>query len=182
MVRQGKRCRSRGRSDSGLHSIASHSVEPQQVPINISPSPEAMPPLSSSRKPIPNSAFQTTHFKFQSNLNRPLITAQITIILLEEENQVSPLACIAPDPSQSSEHSMDKDSPENWKNDKSGKEEIRKIIPPLEDISPVVEEGTLGAISHSMVIPISEMDGNESLRTNSVCLVKEKTTSKVKEV
>ncbi|MCY6524962.1 hypothetical protein, partial [Actinobacillus pleuropneumoniae] len=77
-----------------------------------------------------NSAFQTMHFKFQRNLNRPLITAHITIILSEEENQISPLACIAPDPSQRSEHCMDKDSPKNQKSYKSGQEKTPKDILP----------------------------------------------------
>lgn len=34
---------------------------------------------------IPYHGFQTTHFTFQSNLNRPVITANITILFSEEE-------------------------------------------------------------------------------------------------
>jgi len=172
MVRSGKR-----RRGSGLHSSSSLSVEPEQAPINFPPTHEAVPPLSSRHKPILKSAFQTTHFKFQINLNRPLITAHVSIILLEEENQISPLACIAPDPSQSSEHSMDKDSLE-----KSGQEEFSKIVQPLEDTGPVVEEGTHGIMSNPMEIPVNELDGNEILRTDSVCLVEEKNHGKIKEV
>jgi hypothetical protein len=182
MVRQGGRNRSGGRRGSGKHPTASHSVDPEQSPINLPSSHVDVPPLSPGRKPIPNSAFQTTHFKFQSNLNRPLITAHITIILSEEENQISPLSCMAPDPSQSSEHLMDEGSPENWKSDKFGQDEIPKSIPPLEDISPVAGEGTLGATSHSLANPVSETDGNESLRIGSACLVAEKTPGEDVEV
>jgi len=110
-----------------------------------------------------------------------MITAHITIILSEEENQVSPLACIAPDPSQSSEYSSDKDSPENWKSEKSDQEEFLKNIPPLEEIGPADEEGTHGGETHSMAVPVSEMEGNESMRIGSAGLVEEKNHGKVKE-
>lgn len=141
-----------------------------------------MPPLSPVCKPTPNSAFQTTHFKFQSNLNRPLITAHITIILLEEENQISPLSCMAPDLSQSSEKSMDEGSQENRMNDKLGQDEIPRIILPLEDINPVAGEGTFGATNHSLANPASETDGNDNLRIDSTCLVMEKTPDEDVEV
>ena len=156
-------------------------MEPTLGPNNPPPIHEVVPPLNSGRKPTPNSAFQTMHFKFQSNLNRPLITAHITIILSEEDNQVSPLACIAPDPSQSSEHSMDKDSPENWKSEKSGQEDFLKNTPPLEDTGPVVDEETQGEAIHSMAIPVSDLDDNESLRTGGAGLAEEKNNGKAKE-
>jgi len=167
--------------DSGLHSSADHSVEPVPGPNNPPPIHEIVPPLSSGHKPILNSAFQTTHFKFQSNLNMPLMNAHITIILSEEENRVSSLACIAPDPSQSSEHSMDNDSPENWKSEKYGQEEFLKNTPPLEDTGLVVEEGTQGEASHSMAIPVSDLDCNESLRSGGAGLGEEKIHGKAKE-
>jgi len=113
-------------------------------------------------------------------LNRPLITAHITIILSEEENQVSPLACIAPDPSQSSEHSRDKDSPEIGKSEKSDQEEFLKSIPPLEEISPADEEGIHDGASHSMAVPVSEMVGNESMRISSAGLVEGKKLARIR--
>jgi len=167
MVRTGKR-----RCDSGLPSSAGLSEEPEQAPINLSSTHEVVPPLSSRRKHIPNSAFQTTHFKFQSNfdfcshLYNPFGRGKPSL----------PLACIAPDPSQGSEHSTDKDSPE-----KSGQEESPKIIPPLEDIEPVVEVGTQSVACNPVAIPDSELDGTEILRTNSMCMAEEKNHGKVKE-
>lgn len=107
MRHQGKRNRSGDRQGSGKWPSVSHLADPSHSPINLTSSPEDLPPSSPGRKPVPNSAFQTTHFKFQSNLNRPLITAHITIILSEEENQISPLSCIMPNPSHSSERTMD---------------------------------------------------------------------------
>jgi len=182
MVRQGGRNRSEGQRGSDKHPTASHSVDPKQLLINLPSSHVDAPHPSHVRKPIPNSAFQTTHFKFQRNMNRPLITAHITIILSEEENQISPLSCMAPDPSQSREHLMDEGSPENRKNDKFDQDETPKSIPPLEDISPVAGEGTFGVTSHSLVNPVSETGGNESLRISSTCLVAEKTPGEDVEV
>jgi len=90
------------------------STRPQSNPllttINLFSSPEDPPPSNPSRHPIPNSAFQSTHFKFQSNLNRPLISAQITILMSEEVNQVAPLSCINPNSSHSSERSSAKNA------------------------------------------------------------------------
>ena len=59
------------------------------------PSPPTSPPSSQANspnpspsiRPFPHIAFQSTHFKFQSSLNRPIITANITIIFFEEEAQ-----------------------------------------------------------------------------------------------
>lgn len=82
--------RSGGRRDTRLHSPAGFALETAAEPLSPSPAQEAEPSASSGRKPKPNSAFQTTHFKFQSNLHRPLVTAHITLILSEEENLVTP--------------------------------------------------------------------------------------------
>ena len=86
MVRQSGRNRPRGRHGSGSCPIASCSKNPEQSPVNLPPSQANVHHPSPIRKLILNSAFQTTHFKFLCNLNRPLIFAHITIILLEEEN------------------------------------------------------------------------------------------------
>lgn len=182
MVRQGGRKRSRGRRGSGKPSMAGHSEDPEQSPINLPSSHVQAPPPSPVRGLTPNSAFQTTHFKFQSNLNRPLITAHITIILSEEENQIFPLSCMAPDLSQSSEHSMDEGSQEHQMKDKLGQDEIPRNILPLEDINPVAGEGTSGAIKHSLANSASKTDGNENLRIGSACLIVEKTPDENVEV
>ena len=77
---------------------------------------------------------------------------------------------------------MDEGSLENRKSDKSGQEEIPKGISPLEEISPVAREGTLGTTSHSLANHVSERNGNESLRIGSACLVAEKTPGEDMEV
>jgi len=118
MVRSGKRHCPEGRRNNSLHPPAGFAMETAPEPINPSLVHEAGPSAGSGRKPLPNSAFQTMHFKFQSNLHHPLVTAHITLILPEEENLVTPLACIAPNPSPSSENSSDKDSMEIWEKEK----------------------------------------------------------------
>lgn len=75
MVRQSMRSGFGARHGSRRRSKASCFVDPALHPVNIPSSPVDSPPLSLARRPIPNSVFQTTHFKFQSNLNRPMITA-----------------------------------------------------------------------------------------------------------
>lgn len=46
------------------------------------PTPSSVDP---AHNPISSHRFQTSHFTFQSNLNRPVITANITILFSEEE-------------------------------------------------------------------------------------------------
>lgn len=41
--------------------------------------------MHTAHNPIPYHGFQTTHFTFQSNLHRPVITANITILFSKEE-------------------------------------------------------------------------------------------------
>lgn len=102
--------RPRKRSRSGERPCPS--ARPQPTPlltnINLTSSPEDPPASNPTRHPILNSAFQSTHFKFQSNLNRPLISAQITILMTEEINEVSPISCIDPNSSHNSERSSAK--------------------------------------------------------------------------
>lgn len=74
MVRSGKRHRSGGRHDNRLHPPVGLAMETVTEPFNPSPAHEAGPSVSSGQKPRPNSAFQTRHFKFKSNLHRPLVT------------------------------------------------------------------------------------------------------------
>jgi len=133
-----------------------------------------VPPPSPVRKPTSNSAFQTTHFKFQSNLNRPLIFAHITIILLEEENQIHPLACIALEPSQSSEQQMAGGSQEKGMVNKPGQVEGPRVIPPFEDNIPVAGEGIFDATNHPMVNPEDEKAGSDDLWIDSACPAEEK--------
>lgn len=40
-------------------------------------------------KPFPHNSFQTTRFKFHSRLNRLILSANITVILVEEEDRPS---------------------------------------------------------------------------------------------
>jgi len=182
MVRQSGRNHSGGRRGSGKRSLASHSVDPEQSLVNIPSSHVNVPPPSPVRKPTPNSAFQTTHFKFQSNLNRPLITAHITIILSEEENQLYPLSCMVPEPSQSSEQLTDGGSQENRMSDKLGQDEVPIVIQPLEDNIPTAGEGIFGATNHTLANLVGEKDGSEDLRIGSACEVAEKTPGEDVEV
>lgn len=110
MKRPGKRTRSGDRPGSSKRPSVRPPPNPVLTTINLSSSPEDPPPSNPSRKSIPNSAFQSTHFKFQSNLNKPLIFVQITIIMSEEVNQVAPLSCIDPNSSHSSERSSAENS------------------------------------------------------------------------
>lgn len=170
MKRQGKWNRSGGRQGSGKWPSVSHSVHPAHSPINLTYSQEDLPPSSPSRKPVPNSAFQTTHFKFQSNLNRPLITAHITIILSEEENQISPLSCIAPNPSHRSEHSMDEGDQGIRQVGELSQEHIQAIsIPPQDDSGAIDMERDIGTTNIVQANPSNATDGNANLRIGSTC-------------
>jgi len=159
MVRSGKRHHSRKRRDTSLHPPVALAVESAPSPVH-----EAGPSVGSSKKPNPISAFQTMHFKFQSNLHRPLITTHITLIISEEENLVSPLACIAPDPSPGNENSSGDDSMENWEKGKEDQEVFLKIPPPHEDPEPTAENRTDEAAAHVIFIPDSAPRGSESLK------------------
>lgn len=105
MKRPGKRSRSGERPGSSKRPSARPQSTPLLTTIKLTSSPKDPPASNPTRHPIPNSAFQSTHFKFQSNLNRPLISAQITILMTEEINQVPPISCIDPNSSNSSERS-----------------------------------------------------------------------------
>jgi len=108
MKRPGKRSRSGERPGGSKRPSACPQPTPLLTTINLTSSPDDPPSSNPTRHPIPNSAFQSTHFKFQSNLNRPLISAQITILMSEEVNQVPPISCINPNSSHSSERSSSK--------------------------------------------------------------------------
>lgn len=164
MVRSGKRKRSGGRRDTRLHPPAGFSLETAAELLSPSPTQEVGPSASSGRKPNPNSAFQTTHFKFQSNLHRPLVTAHITLILSEEENLVTPLTCIAPEPSPGSDNSSDSDSKDNWVKEKDEQEALLRNLPPLDDTVPVAKDKIHGDAEQAITIPDSDLSGNERLK------------------
>lgn len=92
MVRQGGRKRPRGNLGDGSRLSPSSPDNPDHSPANLPPPQVNVQSSNSVRWPFPNNAFQTIHFKFESNLNRPLISAHITLIISEEENQIHPLA------------------------------------------------------------------------------------------
>jgi len=58
----------------------------QSAPQNIIPLALASPTSDNSKSFACNS-FQTTRFKFHSSLNRPILSASITVILAEEESR-----------------------------------------------------------------------------------------------
>ena len=61
------------------------------TPHNITPLASASPssPPSDHSRPSLNSSFQTTWFRFRSRLNKPLISANITVIFTEEEDELT---------------------------------------------------------------------------------------------
>lgn len=60
----------------------------QPAPQNIIPLASASP-SSDNGNPFPHNSFQTTRFKFHSRLNKPILSASITVILAEEEARPS---------------------------------------------------------------------------------------------
>lgn len=60
----------------------------QPAPQNIIPLASASP-SSDHGKPFPHNSFQTTRFKFDSRLNKPILSVSITVILAEEEDRPS---------------------------------------------------------------------------------------------
>jgi len=161
MVRSGKRKRSGGHRDTRLHPPVGFALETAAEPLSPSPAQEVGPSASSGRKPRRNSAFQTTQFKFQSNLHRSLVTAHITLILSEEENLVTPLTCIAPEPSPGSDNSSESDSKDNWVKEKDEQEALLRNLPPLDDTVPVVGDKIHGDAEQAITIPDSDLSGNE---------------------
>lgn len=85
-----------------------------------------------------------------------MITAHITIILYEEENQLQPMVRVASETSHSSESFLAEGSPKNQK----GKMLDRDVAPlatlPPEASVPVDGEGNSRATHHPMVIPEGE--------------------------
>lgn len=75
---------SRRGSTSGTRGRASQ-FAPQNIILLASAAPPS-PPSAHGRE-LPNNSFQTTRFKFHSQLNKPVLTASITIILVEEEDK-----------------------------------------------------------------------------------------------
>jgi len=177
MKRHGKRIRSGDCPGSGKRPLVNPRANPALSPINFSSSPEDLPPSNPPRKPIPNSAFQSTHFKFQSNLNRPLISAQITILMTEEENQVAPLSCIVPNPSHSSERSSAEDSLGIKREIEPGLQvNFPPVIPPLVDSDPIEAETDAGTTDLDKV-----MEGKEPLSHDDACQDAEETHGEAEE-
>lgn len=91
MVRHRLRSHHGGSQGGRTRPQTAQSVD-QRLPSVSPPSSQAnSPPPSPTRRPFPHNAFQTTHFKFQSRLNKPIIIANITIIFCEEEAQFQAL-------------------------------------------------------------------------------------------
>jgi len=101
---------------------------------------------------------------------------------LEEENQVYPLRCVAPKPSQRSEKFTDGGSPKKRKGERLGMDEAPNVIPPLEEIISVVREGNSRATNHPTVEPEGEKAGSEDLLIGSTCPVMGKPPSEDMEV
>lgn len=61
----------------------------QFAPQNIVPLASVSPssPPSDHGRPFPHNSFQTTYFKFHSRLNKPILSASITVIFTEEEDK-----------------------------------------------------------------------------------------------
>lgn len=85
MVQHCMRSHHGGSRGARAHSQAPQSVEQPPLPACPPSSHANSPSFSLSRRPFLQNAFQSTHFKFLSNLNRPIIMANITIIFSEEE-------------------------------------------------------------------------------------------------
>lgn len=93
-----------GRSHGGCRRSQAAQVDDQLTP----PAFQAMTaPSSPSRRPLPYHAFQNYHFRFQSSLLRPIISANISIIILEEESQPPASAHTRADSSQGGLRFMD---------------------------------------------------------------------------
>lgn len=80
---------SRHGGNTGNRDRASHSA-PQNIVPTAFASPSSLP--SGYARPLPHNSFQTTRFTFHSRLNRPVLSASITVILAEEEDKPSSLA------------------------------------------------------------------------------------------
>lgn len=177
MKRHGKQIRSGDRPSNGKRPSVNPRANPALSPINLSSSPEDLPPRNPPRKPIPNSAFQSTHFIFQSNLNRPLISAQITILMTEEENQVAPLSCIVPNPSHNSERSSAEDSLGIKREiEPSLQVNFPPVIPPLVDCDPIEVETDVGTADLD-----KRMEGKEPLSHDDTCQGAEETHEEAEE-
>ena len=77
---------SRRGGSSASRGRASHSTPQNVIPIT-SASPSSPPSIQARH--LPNNSFQSSRFTFHSRLNRPVLTASITIILAEEEDHPS---------------------------------------------------------------------------------------------
>ena len=77
---------SRRGGTTGNRGRASQSA-PQNIVLLASASPSS-PPFDHGR-PFPHNSFQSTRFKFHCRLNKPILSASITVILAEEEGKPS---------------------------------------------------------------------------------------------
>lgn len=164
MVHHGDRKRPREHHDNGSQPTANSSDNPAHFHANLPPPQANVKPSSPARRPVPNSAFQVTHFKFQSNLNRPLISGHITIFFSEEENQILPPACIVPEPSQCNEQHLTMGSPEKVLGDQPGNNASPRISMPKVGNLTGEGDGTLKVSEHPILPPKDDMTGNEALR------------------
>lgn len=84
-------CRQRGIPRRGSHTRTRggqggrRSIEPQRIP-PIAMAKPSSPPLDDS-EPTLNNSLHMTRFKFKSKLNKPLISAIVTVIFEEEEDE-----------------------------------------------------------------------------------------------
>lgn len=164
MVHHGDRKRPREHHDDGSRPTTSSADNPAHFHANLPPPQANVKPSSPARRPTPNSAFQATHFKFRSNLNRPLISGHITIILSEEENQILPLACIVPEPSQCNKQHLTMGSPEKVLGDQPGNNDSPRISMPQVGNLTSEGDGTLKVSEHPISPPKDDKTGNEVLR------------------
>ena len=102
-------------------------------------------------------------------------------MLSEEENLVSPLTCITPDPSPGSENSSDSDNKENWEKEKDEQEAFLKNLPPLDDTGPAAEDKTHGEAKHAITIPDSDLSGNEGFMDGNTARDEKKENDPAKE-
>lgn len=175
-----------GRDPEGIYGdgsrpTASSFDNPDHSPANLSLSHANMQPSSPARRPIPNNAFQTIHFKFQSNLNRALVSNHITIIVSEEENQIHPLPVSLRNPLRATRQQLTMGSSEKVLVDQPCHIDSPRITLPHVGNVPDEGDGTLNDSNHPISIPEEDKAGNEVLCLASDRLAKEKTPGGGKE-
>jgi len=70
------------------------STDQNPAPSPLPVSQSEVPPLNPPCRPFSHSVFQSSYFRFQSNLNKPIIFAHVSVIFSEEE--APPLVTIHP--------------------------------------------------------------------------------------